>query len=70
MELTGRLHGVTITLDAPVPPLEGKRVRVVVEPVEDADANLTDDQQIELFKKWVEEGPQGPIADEGEPSFP
>jgi hypothetical protein len=28
---TGSLHGTTITLDAPVPALDGHRVRVVVE---------------------------------------
>jgi hypothetical protein len=28
-EVTGTVHGSTITLDAPVPPLDGRRVRVV-----------------------------------------
>jgi hypothetical protein len=62
MRLTGRLDGMTITLDVPVPPLDGKRVRVVVEPVEDSEAMLTAEQQAELFRKWVDDGPQGPIG--------
>ncbi len=33
--IVGRVHGTTIELEAPLPALEGQRVRVVVEPVED-----------------------------------
>lgn len=29
--LTGWIHGTTITLDAPIPPLEGKRVLLRIE---------------------------------------
>ncbi len=33
--IAGRVHGATIELDAPLPSLEGQRVRVVVEPMDD-----------------------------------
>jgi hypothetical protein len=66
---TGVLRGNTITLDAPVPPLEGKRVRVVITPT-DEDLQLSASQQGEIWRRWAERGPQGPIADEDEPEFP
>ncbi len=62
----GRLQGNTITLEEPVPPLEGRRVRVLLEPVEDSEARLTADEQAELWRAWNEQGPQGPI-DEASP---
>ena len=66
----GTLHGNVITLDSEVPPLEGKRVHVVIEPLEEGAAELSAEAQAELWKTWVERGPQGPIEDEGEPDFP
>jgi hypothetical protein len=70
--LTGTLHGDTITLDtvdAPSgtepPAPEGRRVRVVVEPLDDADLVLTPEQQARLLVTWAERGPQGPIEDGG-----
>jgi hypothetical protein len=66
----GTLHGQTITLDQEVPPLEGRRVRVLIEPLEERDIVLSPEAQAELWKVWAENGPQGPIEDEGEPEIP
>jgi hypothetical protein len=66
---TGVLEGKTIRLDDSVPPLEGKRVRVVIAPEED-EPQLSADEQARLWHQWVEHGPQGPIEDDGEPEFP
>lgn len=67
--VTGLLHGKTITLDAPVPPLDGQRVRVIIAPVEE-EAALTADEQARVWSEWVKSGPQGPIEDDEEPEFP
>jgi hypothetical protein len=61
--LKGRIKGNTITLERPVPPLEGKRVHVLIEPVEE-EIELSVREQAELWQKWVDSGPQGPISDE------
>jgi hypothetical protein len=66
---TGVLHGNTITLDAPVPPLDGRRVRVIIA-LEDQDLALTSDEQAHLWDEWVQGGVQGPIVDDVEPEFP
>jgi hypothetical protein len=68
--LTGTLHGTTITLDtveaaSASVSAEGQRVRVVVEPLDDADLLLSPDQQRRLLLAWAEHGPQGPIEDDG-----
>ncbi len=68
--LTGRVRGNVITLDEPLPPLEGRRVRVSVEPLSDETRRLSDSEKAELWRIWVDCGPQGPIEDEGEPEFP
>jgi len=68
--LAGTLHGNTITLDSAVPPLEGRRVRVVIEPLDEGEVTLTPNQQAQLWRAWVERGPQGPIAEDEEPEFP
>lgn len=68
--LTGWVHGNTITLEAPVPPFEGKRVLVRIEPVEDMEAALPSDVQARLWQTWVETGPQGPIEEDGDPELP
>jgi hypothetical protein len=68
--LTGRVHGRTIDLDAlPNAPLEGKRVRVLLELV-DEDVRLTADEQAASWSAWTAHGPDGPIADDDEPEFP
>jgi hypothetical protein len=66
---TGVLHGNTITLDAPVPPLEGRRVRVIIA-LEERDAALVPAEQSRLWDEWAQRGQQGPIEDDGEPEFP
>jgi hypothetical protein len=58
---TGTVHAKTIELESTVPELDGKRVRVVLEAVDEQ--RLTTDQQVELWKTWVVRGPQGPIDD-------
>jgi len=67
--VTGVLRGNTITLDAPVPPLEGRRVRVIIAP-EDVEVSLSNKEQAHLWDEWSRQGPQGPLEDEGEPEFP
>jgi hypothetical protein len=61
----GTVQGNTITLDTAMPPLEGRRVRVLIEPLEES-ARLTPETQAQLWKTWVESGPQSPIEDEAE----
>jgi hypothetical protein len=58
--LKGLLHGNTITLEETVPPLEGQRVHVLIEPVEET--ALSAQEQAELWRRWAEQGPQGPIS--------
>jgi hypothetical protein len=65
----GIVHGNTIMLDDTVPPLEGRRVLVLIEPIEDSEA-LDRATQARLWGMWAESGPQGPIEDEGEAEFP
>jgi len=68
--LTGRVHGATVDLDAaPNHPFEGRRVRVVLELVED-DVRLTPDEQARAWSAWLTSGPDGPITDDGDPEFP
>lgn len=68
--LTGMVKGNVITLDEEFPPLEGQRVRVRLEPLADTDIRLSETEQSQLWQEWVEQGPQGPIEDEGESEFP
>jgi hypothetical protein len=68
--LKGYLQGKTITLDDPVPPLEGRRVRVVIEPVDESTIELGPREQAALWRDWSRSGPQGPIEDDGDPEFP
>jgi hypothetical protein len=67
--MTGLLQGKTITLDSPVPPLDGQRVRVIIAPIEEG-AELSAADQQRLWGEWVSQGPQGPIEDDEEPEFP
>ncbi len=62
----GVLRGVTITLDAPVPPLEGLRVRLVIEPETESHENgdLSPAEHAVLLREWATRGPQGPIDDD------
>lgn len=66
----GILHGQTIELDQAVPPLEGRRVRVLIEPLEEGEIVLTPEAQGHLWQVWVEKGPQGPIEDDDDLELP
>jgi hypothetical protein len=66
--VAGVVHGNVIELDEPVPGLEGRRVRVVVEPVEDATHDRTEERR--AWDAWAQRGPQGPIEDDSEPDLP
>lgn len=61
--LRGLLHGNTITLETTVPPLEGQRVHVLIEPLEEK-VELSAREQAELWQEWSSNGPQGPISDD------
>jgi hypothetical protein len=49
-----------------VPPLEGQRVHVLSEPIEEK-LGLSAREQKELWQEWSERGPQGPIDLETSP---
>ena len=66
-EVTGTVHGKTITLDEPVPPLEGRRVRVSLEPLAHPTEDTLDaEEQVRLLREWASTGPQGPLDAEDE----
>jgi hypothetical protein len=65
---TGTVHGRMIELESTVPELDGKRVRVVLEAVDEP--RLTSQQHNELWKAWVERGPHGPIDDGADTELP
>ena len=58
---TGLLRGTTIDLEHPVPEMDGKRVHVFLEPMEER--QLSARQQRELWQAWIEKGPDGPFED-------
>jgi len=58
---TGLLRGATIELESAVPEMDGQRVCVMLEPVEEE--RLSAQQQREFWRVWVERGPEGPIED-------
>jgi hypothetical protein len=58
---TGLVRGTTIELESAVPEMEGKRVRVVLEAVDEP--RISGELQRELWQAWLESGPQGPIED-------
>lgn len=64
-ELIGTVRGNTIALDEPVPPLEGRRVRVILEPLPVEEISLTSEEQERLLREWAAKGPQGPLDAEG-----
>jgi hypothetical protein len=66
----GVLSSKTITLDAEVPPLEGMKVRVLIEPAEEADLAVPPGDQIRLWQEWVDRGPQGPMGDDDRADVP
>ena len=65
---TGLVHGTTIELESAVPEMEGMRVRVVLEAVDEQQISTA--RQRELWKAWAERGPQGPIEDGPDTELP
>jgi hypothetical protein len=65
---TGLVHGNTIELEWPVPELEGRRVRLVLEAVDAP--RISADEQRALSQAWVACGPQGPIEDGPDTELP
>jgi hypothetical protein len=65
---TGLVHGTTIELESAVPEMEGKRVRVVLEALDEP--RISPEQQRALWQAWAEHGPQGPIEDGPDTDFP
>ncbi len=67
--VTGVVHGSTVTLDEPVPPLEGQRVRVTLESLRtDEVVELSAEEHHRMLREWAEHGPQGPLdADDAWP---
>ena len=65
---TGILHGNTIELEHAIPEMEGQRVRVMLEPVDEP--KLSAQQQRELWRAWIETGPHGPIEDGADTDIP
>ncbi len=65
---TGLVRGRTIELESTVPEMDGQRVRVVLEPVEEP--RLSNEQQRALWQAWIERGPQGPIEDGPDTDIP
>lgn len=59
--VTGVVHGTTVALDEPVPPLEGRRVRVTLEPLTSDEVELSSEEQTRSLRDWAERGPQGPL---------
>jgi len=67
----GVLSGRTITLESEVPPLEGMKVRVVIEPAEEeAELSLSPQDQVRLWQEWMARGPQGPMELEEDDRLP
>ena len=58
---TGLLRGNTIELERTVPEMDGQRVHVLLEPLDEH--QLSARQQHELWQAWAEKGPDGPIED-------
>jgi len=65
---TGLLRGATIELESAVPEMDGQRVRVVLEPLEEK--QLSSQQQREFWQTWIDGGPEGPIEDDVDTDIP
>jgi hypothetical protein len=66
--LKGTVHGRTIELDHQVERLDGQRVLVVLEPIDGPAPSAR--EAADAWRTWAERGPDGPIEDDGEASFP
>jgi len=65
METLGTVHGRQVDLEDAVPSMDGKRVRVRLEIV-DEERELSPAEQTEAWHEWVASGPQGPIIDDAD----
>ncbi len=63
METRGIVQGRRVELENPVPGLDGKRVRVRLDLLKEH-RKLSSAEQAEVWREWVESGPQGPIEDD------
>ncbi len=66
--ISGVVHGKVIELDEAVPALEGRRVRVVVEPFDEITTDPA--ELVRAWDAWAARAPDGPIEDDGEPELP
>lgn len=51
--LKGLVKGRTVVLDEAVPPLEDRRVLVVLEPTQEPEAKLDRQENLEAWKAWA-----------------
>ena len=68
--VTGIVRGNLISLDEPLPELDGRRVRLHLEPEEQPEAVVPADEQNRFWRVWAEKGPDGPIENEEGAEFP
>lgn len=59
--IQGEVNGSTVALDRPLPALDGRRVRLVIVPESSADIDLGPEENLALWRTWMNSGPQGPI---------
>jgi hypothetical protein len=64
MALKGTVHGKVVELDQQVERLDGQRVLVVLELIDEPALPAAD-----VWRTWAEQGPDRPIDDD-DPSFP
>jgi hypothetical protein len=64
-DATGTITGTTITLDTPIPSLEGRRVHILIEPA-DEELLLSKREQQDAWEQWVQRNDDGPIVDDDE----
>lgn len=66
MDARGTVRGNAILLEQEVPALEGKPVQVHLEIIDEAEPQLSPDEQRSAWAMWVERGSQGPLDDQDE----
>lgn len=66
--IRGTVHGRTVTLEAVVPPLEGRKVFVLLQLDDSGEDNRP---QLEaVWEEWLKRGDEGPLEVEGAQDFP
>ena len=61
MHAKGTIHGNNILLESPLPGLEGKKVSLQLEVIDEPDLRLSPQEQRDAWGAWLKEGPQGPF---------